>query len=141
MQFRIISFGSPEHEQARDLRDEVLRKPLGLRLEENEWRHDKDAIIIAGFEEKKLLATCMLIPHRMQMQMRQVAVSPALQGKGVGSAMMLFCEEHARTLGLTEIYAHARCTALAYYERNGYIPEGEEFLEQGIPHIMVRKKL
>jgi predicted GNAT family N-acyltransferase len=36
---------------------------------------------------------------------------------------------------------HARKSALGFYEKLGYTPEGDEFEEVTIPHYLMRKKL
>ncbi len=36
---------------------------------------------------------------------------------------------------------HARATAIGFYEKCGYDRLGETFLEQGIPHVRMQKRL
>jgi len=36
---------------------------------------------------------------------------------------------------------HARKTAELFYEKIGYAPHGDEFIEVTLPHIEMRKKL
>jgi len=36
---------------------------------------------------------------------------------------------------------HARKSAEVFYEKQGYAPYGDEFIEVTIPHIEMRKKL
>ena len=39
---------------------------------------------------------------------------------------------------MRETYLHSQSHAKAFYERHGYVVEGEEYLEAGIPHIAMR---
>jgi predicted GNAT family N-acyltransferase len=72
-------------------------------------------------------------------KMRQVAVSPDRQGSGLGRELVLESEAWARRNGFAEIRLHARLNAVPFYERLGYHVEGDEFLEVGIPHFLMRK--
>ena len=40
-----------------------------------------------------------------------------------------------------EVSLHARETAIGFYARLGYVPEGERYLENGIPHLTMRRQL
>ncbi len=73
--------------------------------------------------------------------MKRVAVASSLQGGGLGTRMLRFCEDHARAIGASELRAHARETAVRFYVKNGFATEGEYFEEAGIPHVVVRKPL
>jgi len=84
----------------------------------------------------------MLVPKdKTTVQLRQMAVISGLQGKGVGRALMQFCENIARDLGYRKITMHARKTATGFYEKLGYKPAGNEFEEVTIPHVEMYKNL
>ncbi len=88
------------------------------------------------------MAVLLLQPVDEQtLQMRQVAVRPASQGTGIGSQLIAFAEEFALQHGYRLMMAHARGTALGFYLWMGYTAEGEEFMEQTIPHRLVTKTL
>jgi predicted GNAT family N-acyltransferase len=36
---------------------------------------------------------------------------------------------------------HARLTAIGFYEKSGYVVSGGEFLEVGIPHVKMVKRI
>ena len=71
--------------------------------------------------------------------MRQVAVDESYQSKGIGRALVEYCEQVARDEQFTEIILHARETAVAFYLKLGYEVYGEPFIEVGIPHRNMRK--
>jgi hypothetical protein len=50
MALKIIDHGSKEYRQMVQLRNDILRKPLGLQLLDNELESEKDHILIAAFE-------------------------------------------------------------------------------------------
>ncbi|WP_133978387.1 GNAT family N-acetyltransferase [Kribbella voronezhensis] len=59
-----------------------------------------------------------------------IAVSPAAQGTGVGSALLTFTETEAETRGYSRItlYTNVMMTEnLAYYPRHGYVETGRQY--------------
>ena len=47
----------------------------------------------------------------------------------------------AQQRGHPEVYLHAQTRALEFYERQGFVAEGDEFDEAGIPHRLMRRIL
>ena len=125
-----------------NLRNEILRKPLGLIFTEEELEREKDDILMGAFEDDRLLGCCLLSPMDAgTIRLRQMAVPNNMQGKGVGRALMIFAENIARDLGYKKLCMHARKTALGFYEKLGYSISGEEFMEVTIPHFTMEKAL
>ena len=55
MPIKQIDHNTKEYRQMVDLRNEILRKPLGLSLKKEELDREKDDILIGAFEEDKML--------------------------------------------------------------------------------------
>ncbi len=70
----------------------------------------------------------------------RMAVLKAARGSGVGGALLEALMEKARELGLPELILNAQTVAAPFYERFGFIAEGEEFLEAGILHRVMRRR-
>ena len=142
MALKIIDYGSPENQQMVRLRDAVLRKPLGLTFTQDDLESEKDNILIAAFEEERMLGCCMLVEERPDIvRLRQMAVLNALQGKGVGRALINFAENIARDRGYKIVKMHARNNSIGFYEKVGYKKKGDEFIEVTIPHYVMEKML
>ena len=142
MALKIIDHGSKEYLQMVQLRMDILRKPLGLTFQPEELEKEKDEILIAAFEDEKMLGCCMLVrTDNNTVRLRQMAVLNNLQGKGIGRALMQFAENIARDLGYKKITMHARATAVGFYERLGYSVRGDMFEEVTIPHYEMEKSL
>jgi GNAT superfamily N-acetyltransferase len=142
MALKIIDHGSPEYLQMIKLRDDILRKPLGLDFTPDELEKEKDNMLIAAFEDERILGCCMLVEERPDVvRLRQMAVLNDLQGKGIGRALMNFAENIARDRGYKIISMHARKNAVGFYERMDYHVIGDEFIEITIPHFLMEKKL
>lgn len=124
------------------LRNEILRKPLGLSFDKEELEQEKEDILMGAFEDDRLLGCCLM--SRMDaatIRLRQMAVPNNMQGKGIGRALMIFAENIARDLGYKKLCMHARTTAVGFYQKLGYTITGEEFTEVTIPHYVMEKSL
>jgi GNAT superfamily N-acetyltransferase len=142
MALKIIDHGTKEYQQMVQMRNDILRKPLGLSFTTEELEKEKDEVLIGAFEEEKMLGCCMLVKDNYtNVRLRQMAVLNNLQGKGIGRALMTFAENIARDLGYKTLTMHARKTALGFYEKLGYVKKGEEFVEVTLPHYVMEKQL
>lgn len=139
-----IEFATPAYDMAIRLRDEVLRKPLGLEftVEELSTEFDSHHLACYSLNNEELLGILVLKPVDNQViKMRQVAIVPTLQSKGIGSLLVSFSEKFAKSKAYNKIELHARDTAVDFYKKLGYKIEGEEFLEVSIPHYKMVKSL
>ena len=93
--FKIITHGSHEYKKCVSLREDILRKPLGLAFTCEELEKEKAHIHIGGFVGDDLCATAFVVHEENGLRIKQVAVRDDLQGKGIASAMMKFCENYA----------------------------------------------
>jgi GNAT superfamily N-acetyltransferase len=142
MALKIIEHGSSEYQKMVGLRDNVLRKPLGLIFTPGELDGEKENILIGAFEEDDILGCCMLVEENPRhIRLRQMAVLNNLQGKGIGRAIMNFAENIARDRGYKVLSMHARKNAIGFYEKMGYKVSGDEFTEVTIPHFVMEKNL
>ena len=71
----------------------------------------------------------------------RVAVRADRRGAGVGRALMKALEAEAAAKGHAAVLLGAQETAVPFYRRLGYRVEGEAFLDAGIVHFWMRKRL
>jgi GNAT superfamily N-acetyltransferase len=137
-----IEISSPLYPSQQHLRDEVLRKPIGRELSATDIDRDRAGTHFVAVHGNEVVACVGFYPDgERKMRLRQMAVSPTLQGQGVGARLLAFAETWARGQGVAEIKTHARVSARGFYERSGFVAEGAEFEEVTIPHIAMRKRL
>jgi len=142
MALKIIDHGTKEYYQMVQLRDMILRKPLGLGFTDDELNEEKDNMLIGAFDDDEILGCCMMVEENTKtLRLRQMAVLNDLQGKGIGRALMNFAENLARDRGYKILSMHARKNATGFYEKMGYQIAGDEFTEVTIPHYVMEKKL
>ena len=88
-------------------------------------------------EGDEVVGCVLLVPDsntKGQGQLMQMAVDEKRHHQGIGKclthALLSFC----RTKGITEVYCHARHTAVGFYKKRGFEIYGEPFIEVGIEH-------
>lgn len=137
-----IIYGSCEFDEEIKLRNDILRKPLGLEFSQKQLEEEKRQFHFGAYLKGKLVGCLLLKPNSYEeIQMRQVAVVSDLQGMGIGNQLVNSSEEFARSRGYIKMTLNARDTAITFYEKLGYLKEGEEFIEVTIPHIKMYKLL
>ena len=142
MALKIIDHGTSEYRQMVKLRDEILRKPLGLGFSKEELEKEKDNMFIAAYDDDQMLGCCMLVEENPStVRLRQMAVLNDLQGKGIGRALMNFEENLARDRGYKTMSMHARKNVVSFFEKMGYKVTSGEFIEITIPHYVMEKQL
>ncbi|MGH8159555.1 MAG: GNAT family N-acetyltransferase [Rhodanobacter sp.] len=68
----------------------------------------------------------------------RMAVLQAWRSQGVGVALLRELIGRARSQGWPEVALDAQVSALGFYEREGFVPYGEEFEDAGLPHRAMR---
>lgn len=138
-----VSVNEPLYQQVYDLREEVLRKPIGLSLKNEDLSGDALDTITVALENEKVIGCVMLHSHESPeiIKLRQMAVAYTHQGKGIGRMLVLAAEAHARESGIKKIVLHARITAEPFYKKLGYLTTSGEFTEVDIPHVVMEKAL
>jgi ribosomal protein S18 acetylase RimI-like enzyme len=141
MVFREISFGTDEYRRECSLRDDVLRKPLGLSLTVEELAQEGDQLHFGLFEPDDNLVACVVAVRLSptEARIRQMAVSPPHQRRGLGTRILRELEADLRGRGFTSFVLHARASAVDFYGRLGYTVVGDEFISVTVPHFRMVK--
>lgn len=95
------------------------------------WDHDRPVAVGRMFESD----------HPGIYTIGRIAVVKEMRQRNYGKAIMEALEEHARKLGAIAIELSAQCSAEGFYEKLGYIRQGEVYLDQFCPHIKMVKSL
>lgn len=108
--------------------------------------HDSTVHLVLRDPDGVIVATSTWLPRPFPddpasagIQLRGMAVDKSLQSRGVGAVLLAAGIDRARRLGARNVWARARDTALAFYERNGMHVVGEAFLDEatGMSHHLV----
>ncbi len=139
----LIDFGTPAYDDTVKLRDDILRKPLGLEFTPEYLAVEHDMMHLACYNEQHHLLACLILAPQEngEIKMRQVAVREDCQRKGIGQLMVADSENIAREKGFTKMTMHARDTAVPFYQKLNYKKKGRAFTEVGIKHYKMEKEL
>lgn len=142
IEIRQIEFGTDEYKKELDLRDKILRKPLGLNIFDDDLENEKNDYHIGAFLNNVLVGILVLTElNDTEIRMRQVAVEEALRGNSIGSKLVIYAEEFAKRLGYKTMMLNSRKTSIKFYEKLGYEKASEEFVSVTILHYKMEKKL
>ena len=140
MDFRQFKPGSHEYDASLVLRQRILREPLGLNIKSENLKEEETQLHFGFFEDVYILACVIAVPlENGQAKIRQMAVCEEMQGKGLGSKLLLSCLDSLLEKGFTEIVLNARKSALKFYQKHGFEICSEEFIEVKIPHYKMKK--
>jgi predicted GNAT family N-acyltransferase len=137
-----IDIHHPAYQQVWQLREDVLRKPLGLSLKNEDLSMDAQDTIFTAVHDEQVLGCVMMHPvNKDVIKLRQMAVYPEWQGKGLGAVLVEAAEQYSLQQGYRKIILHARMVAYNFYSKLGYSSIGDRFTEVGIPHVLMEKVL
>jgi predicted GNAT family N-acyltransferase len=137
-----IRASDPLYQQVWEIREIVLRQPLGLSLSNEDLSQDQHDTIFVALHNGKAIG-CLMAMHldAGTLKLRQMAVYPDWQGKSIGRMLMNDAEAFAKEHSYSRISLHARKYAMDFYSKLGYDTIGDEFTEVNIPHYKMTKSL
>jgi predicted GNAT family N-acyltransferase len=149
---KIAPAKEPElYSQVLEIRNELLRKPHGLSIYDEDLREEQKAGIIlvavdtqAQPNSESAVGCVVLMPNHQEtsnLRLRQMAVAPAYQGQNIGRLLVESAEEVAKESRRSRISLHARSVSKGFYSKLGYSTVSDEFLELNIPHYRMEKEL
>ncbi|MFT3752346.1 MAG: hypothetical protein QM800_05545 [Paludibacter sp.] len=98
---RELNYFSDDYRKELLLRDEVLRKPLGMSLYNDNLEKDKDDTHVGAFMGEQLVGVLILTRlSDTDVKMRQVAVAEAMQSQKVGSKNGSLCRGLCQRKGI-----------------------------------------
>lgn len=129
-----IRVATVDLEKVRPLRHLVLRP--NQPFESTRYKEDDGSLHFAALDGDRVIGIVSL--HPQTWRFRGMAVHPDHQSRGVGGLLLQTMLTYAWSRGARRVWCNARCTARRFYERQGFVAEGEEFDEPGIgPHVVM----
>lgn len=142
LSFEIIEFLSPDYYATLQLREDVMRKPLGILLSAEDIKDDCMRTHIGGYYNDKLVCTCSFkIIHKKIAHIYSICVKQELQNRGVGQQLINFTEKYVKLRGVARLYVEGRKSAKKFYQKCGFSPCGSEYIDMNILHQDMRKNI
>ncbi len=138
LEIRIVDWHGPEQVALRHIRELVFIREQGV-PKELEWdTDDLTAVHLLACFEGEVAGVARLLPDG---HIGRVAVLAEFRGRGIGTALMQHAMAAARERGLGEALLNAQTAVIPLYEKLGFVAEGPEFIDAGIPHRHMRRIL
>lgn len=127
--------------QAYALRHEVFVVEQGVAEELEIDDDDRHATHLVAVGESGVVGTLRMLRHDRTAKIGRMAVAASSRRKGIGKALMEFAAIAASRDGVEEIVLAAQLAARKFYQRLGYVEEGDVFVDANLPHVRMRKRL
>ena len=101
-------------------------------------KSDADSVHALAFEGNEAIGTARLLPDG---HIGRMAVLKSWRRRGIGGRLLARLVEEARRRGHREVVLSAQVHAMRFYRAHGFVEEGEEYMEAGIPHRDMRRRL
>lgn len=131
-----------ELEAALAVRRAVFIEEQGVSEAEEMDGRDGEALHLVAVEpDGAVVATCRLLAAGEKIKLGRVAVLPRARRRGLALSLLRAAEPHAIALGGRRIVLGAQTYALGLYEQAGYVVTSGVFLDAGLEHVWMEKRL
>lgn len=133
--------GQTEMDAALELRHDVFCVEQGVPVHEELDGRDGDAVHLVAVSDGELLGTCRVLLIGPTAQFSRLAVRQDARRRGIATALLQAADHETLAGGGRRLVLHAQTYARALYDAAGYAPRGRVFMEAGIEHIAMEKRL
>ena len=135
--------GRAELDALLDLRHRVFCVEQGVPKREELDGRDDDAVHLIALrsEDGRVVGTCRLLFIDRTVQLSRLAVEPEARRQGIAAALLREADREASAARAKRIVLHAQTYAKRLYAADGYEERGRTFVEAGIEHVAMEKRL
>jgi predicted GNAT family N-acyltransferase len=130
-----------ELDAALELRHRVFCVEQGVPKHEEVDGRDGEAVHLVAVRDERVVGTCRLLISGRVVQFSRLAVDPAARREGIATRLLAEADREARAGGAQRIVLHAQTYALPLYTNAGYEARGRVFVEAGIEHVAMEKRV
>ena len=115
--------------------------PPQIEIDEHD-RMDTSAVhVLARSDGEAIGAGRYYVRNVRTVQIGRMAVIRKARNQGLGRLLLGRLEHEAVTRGFAVARLHAQTSALRFYERCGYVAQGAYFIDAGIEHQAMEKRM
>ena len=123
------------------LREAVFCGEQGVPIDLERDGQDAGALHVVAARGREIVGTCRLLDDNPEWRLGRMAVRRDQRGRGVGALLLAEAHRLAADAGAHAVQLAAQIPVRSFYERYGYVAWGEEFMEAGIPHVMMTRTI
>ncbi len=129
------------HKDAAEIREQVFVEEQNFKEEFDDI--DKSAMHLVMYEDDHPVGVCRFFAKEEPQvyTLGRIAVMPKYRGSGTGRRLVAEAEKAIRELGGRKVILSAQVRAKGFYEKLGYLSEGESYFEEYCPHVKMSKKI
>ena len=102
---------------------------------------DHEAVHLVALDGDRVVGTCRLLFRGRVARLGRLSVDPDRRGEGIAAALLALSDRVALEADAEAISLHAQTYARRLYLDAGYEERGPEFVEEGIEHVAMGKRL
>jgi predicted GNAT family N-acyltransferase len=119
----------------------VFSGEQGVSIAADRDGRDNESTHLVAIEAGRVIGTCRLLFRGKVARLGRLAVDPDRRGEGIAAALLGLADSVSRAQGARSISLHAQTYARRLYLDAGYEERGPEFVEEGIEHVAMGKRL
>ncbi|MCA9319294.1 MAG: GNAT family N-acetyltransferase [Salinibacterium sp.] len=124
--------------QALELRAEVFVKEQDCPYNDLDGRDSRARHLLGTDPLGQLVAYARWFPEEPEVSLGRIIVAQPWRGRGLGQELVRTCLDR---IGPRAMRMHAQSHLERFYGAFGFVAEGASFLEDGIPHLLMRKPI
>jgi len=133
--------GLKDCEDAKLIREIVFIEEQGFKDEFDNMEALATHIVVYENDMPIATARFFAINNTEIFKIGRIAVKKEYRGQGIGKKIVEHCEEQIKSLGGIKVLISAQVRVLEFYESLGYVAVGDEYFEEHVAHIAMKKKL
>jgi len=143
LKLRYIGLDDPAYADARELRYECLYGEWGLSRSLVEDTDGRVYEHLVAEDDGRVIGYGRLHLEDGDAKILQLSVDTEMRGQGIAVVLMNELMERAGREGREEVYLDAREHVIGFYEKLGFVGEGEFFLSSRThtPHLVMRRSV
>jgi ElaA protein len=119
----------------------VFSGEQGVSITADRDGRDAESTHLVAIDVDRVIGTCRLLFRGNVARLGRLAVDPDRRGEGIAAALLALADRVALSQGANAISLHAQTYARRLYLDAGYEARGPEFVEEGIEHVAMGKRL
>lgn len=132
--------GKADFDEIYEIRKQVFMIEQNCPVDEEFDEQDHYALHLVLYLDGKPVGTGRIYHDGQTLRVGRIAVLKEYRGQKLGDMLIRLLLYRAFQSESNEIVIHAQSYISRVYLKFGFKPEGEEFMEAGIPHITMRLK-
>lgn len=128
-------------QEAFRIRKEVFVREQGVAEDIEIDEHESGSRHVLVYDNGEAVGTGRVRRIGDQAKLERICVLASHRDRRLGQAIMNELEVIAVEMGLKEAKLHGQTQAAGFYSKLGYVTVSEIFMEEGIPHVRMIKRL